>query len=76
MARACREFTPECKSAAVKLVINTGRRVSTVAQQLGINEASLGRWVNAFTGRRATAQTTVTESERAELLWLAKRTRL
>ncbi|WP_104082338.1 transposase [Cryobacterium sp. Y11] len=37
-----REFTPEYKDEAVKLVINTGRAVATVARELGINEASLG----------------------------------
>jgi transposase len=32
----------------VKLVINAGRAVATVARELGIHEASLGRWVSAF----------------------------
>lgn len=51
MARTRRDFTPEYKDEAVKLVINTGRAVATVAQELGINEASLGRWVAAFKAR-------------------------
>ena len=50
MGRQRREFTPEYKDEAVKLVINTGRAVATVARELGINEATLGRWVNAFKG--------------------------
>jgi transposase len=58
MARSRREFTPEYKDEAVKLVITTGRAVATVARELGVNEATLGRWV--------------TESERAELLRLRK----
>ncbi len=41
----CDLVTPE---EAVRLVINTGRAVATVARELGINEATLGRWVNAF----------------------------
>ncbi|MBC7518230.1 MAG: transposase, partial [Microbacteriaceae bacterium] len=36
MARTRREFTPEYKDEAVKLVINTGRAVSVVARELGI----------------------------------------
>ncbi len=32
-----REFTPEYKDEAVRLVINTGRAVATVARELGIN---------------------------------------
>ncbi len=47
-----REFTPEYKDEAVRLVINTGRAVASVARELGINEATLGRWVNAFRAPR------------------------
>ncbi|WP_327015527.1 transposase [Cryobacterium sp. GrIS_2_6] len=72
MARSRREFTPEYKDEAVKLVLTTGRAVATVARELGINEATLGRWVSAFKARNETAQTEVTESERAELLRLRK----
>ncbi|WP_166805282.1 transposase [Cryobacterium sp. TMT4-10] len=72
MARSRREFTPEYKDEAVKLVLTTGRAVATVARELGINEATLGRWVTAFKGRNETGQTEVTESERAELLRLRK----
>ena len=72
MARSRREFTPEYKDEAVKLVINTGRAVSVVARELGINEASLGRWVTAFKGRQTSAEVTVSESERAELVRLRK----
>ena len=48
MGRQRRGFTPEYKDEAVRLVINTGRAVATVARELGINEATFGRWVNAF----------------------------
>jgi len=72
MARSRREFTPEYKDEAVKLVITTGRAVATVARELGVNEATLGRWVTTFKGRNETGQTEVTESERAELLRLRK----
>ena len=72
MARSRREFTPEYKDEAVKLVVTTGRAVATVARELGINEATLGRWVTAFKARNETGQTEVTESERVELLRLRK----
>ena len=72
MARSRRDFTPEYKDEAVKLVITTGRAVATVARELGVNEATLGRWVSAFKARNETGQTEVTESERAELLRLRK----
>ncbi|TFD51486.1 transposase [Cryobacterium sp. Hh11] len=72
MARSRRDFTPEYKDEAVKLVVTTGRAVATVARELGINEATLGRWVMAFKARNQTGQAEVTESERAELLRLRK----
>ncbi|WP_166787847.1 transposase [Cryobacterium adonitolivorans] len=64
MARSRRDFTPEYKDEAVRLVLTTGRAVATVARELGINEATLGRWVTAFKARNKTGQTEVTESER------------
>jgi transposase len=72
MARSRREFTPEFKDEAVKLVLTTGRAVATIARELGINEATLGRWVTAFRARNETGQTEVTESEKAELIRLRK----
>jgi transposase len=69
MARTRREFTPEYKDEALKLVINTGR---AVARELGINQASPGRVVAAFRARQDPGQATITESERAELQRLRK----
>ncbi|MEA9986978.1 transposase [Subtercola sp. RTI3] len=72
MGKSRREFTPEFKDEAVKLVINTGRPVATVARELGINEASLGRWVLLFKARSDDNTAVVTESERSELARLRK----
>lgn len=68
MARTRRKFTPECKDEAVKLVTTTGRAVATVARELGINEATLGRWVTAHKARNDTEQAEVIETERSVLL--------
>ena len=43
MGNTRREFSPEYKDEAVKLVINTGRPVATVARELGVKEQTLGR---------------------------------
>jgi len=72
MGRQRREFTPEYKDEAVKLVVNTGRAVATVARELGINEATLGRWVNAFKARQDAGDGALSETERAELARLRK----
>jgi len=72
MGRTRRGFTPEYKDEAVKLVINTGRPVATVARELGINEQTLGRWVNSFKTRQSSGDRALTETEYAELLRLRK----
>ena len=46
MGRQRQELTPECKDEAAKLVITTGRAVATVARELGLHEATVGRWVH------------------------------
>jgi transposase len=54
LGRQRREFTHEFKDEAVGLVVNTGRAVAVVARELGIQESTLGRWVNAFVERHPT----------------------
>jgi len=56
MGRQRREFTPEYKDEAVRLVINTGRPVAVVARELGVQESNLGRWVNLFKDRQGVGQ--------------------
>ena len=48
MGRQRREFLPDDEDEAVKLVINTGRRVAVVARDLRVKEQTLGRWVLAY----------------------------
>ena len=67
-----RRFTPEYKDEAVKLVINTGRPVAVVARELGLQEQSLGRWVNAFKARQTGAGVALSEADQAELVRLRK----
>jgi transposase len=72
MERRRREFTPEYKDEAVKLVVNTGRTVATVARELGVKEQTLGRWVNAYRTRQQAGDGALSETERAELARLRK----
>jgi transposase len=75
MGRTRRGFTPEYKDEAVKLVINTGRTVATVARELGLKEQTLGRWVHDFRARAVAGeagQGGLSETERAELLRLRR----
>ena len=43
------------KEGAVRLVQETGRPIAQVAKELGINEGTLGNWVNADRRRRGEA---------------------
>ena len=72
MGRQRRKFSVEYKDEAVGLVINTGRPVATVARELGINEATLGRWVGAHRAGEGAGSAALSESERAELSRLRK----
>jgi transposase len=56
MGSTRRGFTSENKDEAVKLVINTGRTVATVVRELGLKEATLGRWVHDFRARAAAGE--------------------
>lgn len=67
-----RAYTPDYKDEAVKLVINTGRPIATVAKELGIVEQTLGNWMKAFKARQEEPGAALTESERAELARLRK----
>lgn len=46
MAEKRRVFTAEFREGAVRIVTETGKPVSEVAQDLGINETTLASWVS------------------------------
>jgi transposase len=52
----------------------TGKPIAQVAQGLGINEGTLGNWVNADKRRRGDGTGALDEDERAELARLRRRT--
>jgi transposase len=72
MGSTRRRFTPEFKDEAVKLVINTGRPVATVARELGLRGQTLGPRVKSLKARQAGGDPVLTETEHAELLRLRK----
>jgi transposase-like protein len=53
MGETRRKFDQDFKEGAVRLVRETGRPVAQVARDLGINEGTLGNWVNADKRRRS-----------------------
>ena len=46
MGQARKKYTQEYKDEAVELVVGSGRPVAEIARDLGINEATLGNWMN------------------------------
>src|SRR3954451_21360092 len=67
MARKYRKFSPEFKDEAVKLVIDGSRPTAQVARELGINEGTLGNWVNQYRRDHASDEPPLNVSERARL---------
>ena len=43
-----RKFTAEYRAEAVRLVVDSSRPTADVARELGINEGTLGNWVNKY----------------------------
>jgi transposase len=75
VARAKKNFTPEYRAEAVKMVIETSRPVAIVARELGLNEGTLGNWVNAYRREHAGDEPPLSVSERARLRELEKEVR-
>ena len=67
MSRNRRSFSPEFKEEAVKMAIETSRPVAQVAKELGIHEATLGNWVNAYRREHAGDEPPLSVNERARL---------
>jgi len=70
-----RKFTPEYRGEAVKMVIETSRPIAEVARELGINEGTLGNWVNAYRREHPVEEQTLNISERARLRELERENR-
>src|ERR1700719_1292555 len=72
MAETRRKFDQDFKEGAVRLFRETGLPIAQVAKDLGINEGTLGNWVNAGKRRRSDGNGTLSEDERAELARLRR----
>src|SRR4051795_13714945 len=43
-----RKFSPQFRAEAVQMVLETGKPIAEVARDLGINDGTLGNWVNLW----------------------------
>jgi transposase len=72
MAETRRKFDQDFRDGAVRLVRETGKPIAQVARELGINDGTLGNWVNQDLRRRAAGDGGLGEDERAELVRLRR----
>jgi transposase len=62
--RRRRQFSPEFRAEAVRLVQSSDAPIATIAQQLGISKGTLCRWVDQT---RPSPREPLAEDERSEL---------
>ena len=70
-----RKYSPEFKSEAVWLVIETSRPIAEVAREIGVYEGTLGAWVNKYRTEHAGDEPSLTLLERARLRELEREVR-
>ena len=75
MPKKYRNFSPEFREEASRMVIETSRAIADVARELGISETSLGNWVRAYREKHAEDEPPLQLSERARLRELERKNR-
>jgi transposase-like protein len=70
-----RRFSSQFKAEGVQLVLETGKPIAEVARDLGINEGTLGNWVNAWRRDNPEPEQPLTPVERARVTELEEENR-
>lgn len=74
--RPRRRFDEEFKAQAVRLVLEEGKSVGSVARDLDLTETALREWVNRARADRTKGKTGLTTAEREELTRLRRENRI
>ena len=75
MTQGRRNYTAEYREEAVRLVLDPSRSVAAVARELGVNEGTLGNWVNRYRREHVDDEPQLAVNERARLRELEKQSR-
>ncbi|WP_081982091.1 transposase [Streptacidiphilus albus] len=70
-----KKYAPEYKAEAVELVVSSGRPVAEIARDLGLNEGTLGSWVNAAKRNGSIKDKLLTIDERVHMKELEEENR-
>ena len=70
-----KNYSPEFREEAARLVVETSRAIADVAREVGISETSLGNWVRAYRKTHAEDEPPLQISERARLRELERENR-
>ena len=70
-----KNYSPEFRDEAARLVVETSRAIADFARELGISETSLGNWVRAYREKHAEDEPPLQVSERARLRELERQNR-
>jgi transposase len=74
--RPRRRFDDDFKAQAVRLVLDEGKGVGSVARDLDLTETALREWVNRARADRTKGKTGLTTAEREELARLRRENRI
>jgi transposase len=74
--RPRRQFDDDFKAQTVRLVLDEGKTVGTVARDLDLTETALRDWVKRARADRTHGRTGLTTAEREELARLRKENRI
>ena len=74
--RPRRRFDDDFKAQAVRLVLDEGKSVGSVARDLDLTETAFREWVNRARADRTKGKTGLTTGERDELARLRKEVRI
>src|ERR671929_2091051 len=74
--RPRRRFNDDFKAQTVRLVLDEGQSVGSVARDLDLTETALREWVNRARADRSKGKTGLTTAEREELARLRRENRI